>query len=207
MRLHKLAIIITAIILAFAFFRTHGSSASNTALGNLAASMQPGTWKELVTNNIAPTLGLTGGASGITFGFTENGAWDPVSGQFFYIGGDHSPTNPDTCPRFVSYTESTNTWQMLPKPAWFPCLQGSAMHGYDHTAIDPINRKLYHRPYNDMVVRRLDMASNTWADLPTIPSGVMANRNCCVGIAWFPERQSLIYASVEAFTNGSVIEY
>ncbi|PYS04371.1 MAG: hypothetical protein DMG16_02910, partial [Acidobacteria bacterium] len=71
------------------------------------------------------------------------------------------------------------------------------MHGYDHTAIDPLHRKLYYRPFNDMVVRRLDMASNTWTDLPVIPATVMANTDCCVGVAWFPERNSLIYASVE----------
>jgi hypothetical protein len=202
-----LAIIIVVSVLAFAFFRIHRASASSTPLGDLAASLQPGMWAELITNNIAPTLAFTGGAGGMTFGFAENGVWDPVTSQFFYIGGDHSPTMPDTCPRFVSYTESTNTWQMLPKPGWFPCTPLTAMHGYDHTAIDPVHRKLYHRPYNDMVVRRLDMTTNTWTDLPTIPLTVMANRNCCVGVAWFPERQSLIYASVESFANGSVIEY
>src|SRR5207253_3295245 len=131
-------IIVTA--LAFALFRAHGSSASaqasTTPLGDLAASVQPGTWAELTTNNIAPTLAFTGGASGMTFGFTENGVWDSVSRQFFFIGGDHAPLTPDTCPRFVSYTESTNAWQILPKPGWFPCTPSTAMHGYDHTAID-----------------------------------------------------------------------
>ena len=205
----KLAIFITVVALTVVAFRTRSFSQSTTALANLAASLQPGTWAELTTNNIAPTLAFTGGASGITIAFSENGVWDPVSRQFFYIGGDHSPTMPDTCPRFVSYTESTNTWQMLAKPAWFApkCTPGGAMHGYDHTAIDPLHRKLYYRPFNDMVVRRLDMASNTWTDLPVIPATVMANTDCCVGVAWFPERNSLIYASVETGTNGSVIEY
>src|SRR2546421_2435389 len=162
----KLAILITLVALALVPFRTRSFSQSTTALSNLAASLAPGTWAELTTNNIAPTLAFTGGASGTTFGFTENGVWDPLSRQFLYIGGDHSPTMPDTCPRFVSYLESTNTWQMLPEPAWFPCTPGSAMHGYDHTAIDPIHRNLYHRPYNDMVVRKLDMSTNTWVNLP-----------------------------------------
>ena len=202
-----LAIVIAVSALALAFFHTHSLSASTTPLADLANSLQPGTWAELATNNIAPTLAFTGGASGNTFGFTENGVWDPLSRQFLYIGGDHAPTMPDTCPRFVSYHESTNTWQMLPEPAWFPCTPGTAMHGYDHTAIDPIHRNLYHRPYNDMVVRKLDMSTNTWTNLPSIPTTVMANRNCCVGVAWFPERNSLIYASVETSSNGSVIEY
>src|SRR5947209_6356703 len=177
MRWRKLAILITIGALALALLCVHTSRASSTALGNLAASLQPGTWAELVTNNIAATLAFTGGASGNVFGFTENGVWDSGSGQFFYVGGDHSPTMPDTCPRFVSYTESTNTWQMLPKPGWFPCTPSTAMHGYDHTAIDPVHHRLYHRPYNDMVVRRLDLTTNTWTDLPAIPLTVTSNRN------------------------------
>src|SRR3989454_8294191 len=205
----KLAILITIGALALAFVRTRALSQSPTALAALAASLPPGTWGELTTNNIAPTLAFTGGASGNVFGFTENGVWDSGSGQFFYLGGDHSPTTPDNCPRFVSYTESTNTWQILTKPPWFAtkCVPLSAMHGYDHTGIDPVHRKLYHRPYTDMVVRRLDLSTNTWADLPTIPTSVMANNDCCVGVAWFPERNSLVYASIESGTNGSVIEY
>src|SRR5438128_1432897 len=208
-RWRKAATVITVTVLAFALFRAHGSSASaqasTTPLGDLAASLAPGTWGELITNNIAPTLASTGGDSGMTFGFTENGVWDPVSRQFFFIGGDHIPV-PPACPRFVSYTESTNTWQILPNPPWFAC-SGNGMHGYDHTAIDPVSRKLYHRPYGDMVVRKFDLASNSWSNLPQIPVNVMSDVNCCVGVAWFPERQSLIYASVETGTNGSVIEY
>src|SRR5207244_9491214 len=76
-----------------------------------------------------------------------------------------------------------------------------------HTAIDPVHRTLYHRPYGDMVVRKFDLTSNSWIDLPKIPVNVMSDVNCCVGVAWFPERQSLVYASVETGTNGSVIEY
>ena len=82
----KLAILITVVALAVVAFRTRSFSQSATALASLAASLQPGTWAELTTNNIAPTLAFTGGASGITIAFSENGVWDPVSRQFFYIG-------------------------------------------------------------------------------------------------------------------------
>src|SRR2546421_1786995 len=145
MRWRALATIIVVSALAFASFRIHSASASSTPLGDLAASLQPGTWAELITNNIAPTLAFTGGDSGMTFGFAEKGVWDGFSKQFVYIGGDHIPA-PPACPRFVSYSESTNTWQILPNPLWFPC-SGTGMHGYDHTAIDPVHRTLYHRPY------------------------------------------------------------
>src|SRR5438093_12125906 len=99
----KLAILTTLVALALVPFLTRGFSQNPTALANLAASLPPGTSAELTTNNIAPTLAFNGGASGMTFGFTENGAWHPVSRQFLSIGRDHSPTLPDTRPRFVSY--------------------------------------------------------------------------------------------------------
>jgi len=88
-RWRRVATVLTLSVLVFAFFRAHQSSASartTTPLRDLAASLQPGTWAELTTNNINATLGFTGGASGNTFGFTENGVWDSVSGQFFFIG-------------------------------------------------------------------------------------------------------------------------
>ena len=92
MRWRTVATIIAVSAVAFAFFRIHSSSASaqasTTPLGDLAASLQPGTWAELITNSIAPTLAFTNGDSGMTFGFAEKGVWDGVSKQFLYIGGD-----------------------------------------------------------------------------------------------------------------------
>src|SRR5690242_20199239 len=95
-----------------------GNAQAASALATLAASMTPGTWAELVTNNIDPVLALTSGATGTTMTYADTAVWDPVTHQVFFIGGDHDPLVPTKCPRFVSYTESTNTWQILPTPAW-----------------------------------------------------------------------------------------
>ncbi|HYR83881.1 MAG TPA: LamG-like jellyroll fold domain-containing protein [Terriglobia bacterium] len=190
-------------LLFFAPFHVQRTSAQTTALGTLAASMPQGSWAELATNNMAATLDNTGGSSGMTLPYSDDAVWDPVSKQLFFVGGDH---NPIPCyPRFVSYTDSTNSWQILPQPSWFPCQY--PMHGYHHTAIDPANGKLYHRPFNNPVVRKYDIASQTWTDLPAIPSSVINNLSCCTGVTWFPERNALIYASFESGANGVVAEY
>ena len=80
-----------------------------SALSDLAGSMSTGEWAELTTNNINPTLSADG-ASGMVFGYTEDIKWDPGSNQLFYMGGDHADAA-----HFISYTESNNTWQRLPK--------------------------------------------------------------------------------------------
>src|SRR5438128_270863 len=98
----------TAIALAFVIFFARIISAGGTTLGNLAASMEPGTWAEITTTNITATLSNTGGASGTILPYSDDGVWDPASRQFFFVGGDHNPSS--GCPRFVSYTESTDAW-------------------------------------------------------------------------------------------------
>lgn len=161
--------------------------------------MQPGTWAELTTTNMVPTLAQAGGASTIITAYSDDAVWDPVTKRFFFIGGDHFPINCD--PRFVSYSDATNAWQILPQPTWFPC---GAFHGYNHTALDPVNGKLYHRQFNLPLVHKYDIASGVWSVLPSIPSNVVSFIQCCVGVAWFPERQSLVYVSSASET---VAEY
>lgn len=188
---------------------TFKSTSAGTVLGDLAASMQPGTWAELTTNNINETISNTGGATGITIPYADGAEWFPGTRQLLFIGSDHFSTVPKQGARvrFVAYSENTNSWSILPDASWFPTPYPTPMHGYNHSAIDQVNGRLYHRPFNNMTVRKYDIASASWAALPAIPSSIMGYTNCCVGIAWFPERNSLIYVSIESGTNGSVIEY
>lgn len=174
-------------------------SASATALGDLAASMQPGTWAQLTTVNINPTLTNTGGASGFIFGYTDKAVWDPTTRQLFFIGGDHNGVA-----RFVSYADTTNSWQIQTQPPWIP---STVMHGYHHAAINAGSGTLYHRPYHDQTVRKYTIGTKTWIDLPTIPSSMMGYTSAAAGVEYFPERQSLIFASIESGTSGSVLEY
>src|SRR2546422_2811883 len=209
LRPRKTTIVITLGLLSIALWHARTSSATSTPLGDLATSMAEGSWAELPnTSNITAVLANTGGNSGMILGFSDDAVWDPVSQQLLFIGGDHYASG---CPRFVSYTESTNAWRILQEQnpwssTWSPC-GTTPMHGYDHTAIDPVHRKLYHRPYGSLVVRKYDIPTQLWSDLPAIPSNVMSFSQCCVGVEWFPERNSLIYASIESSTTGAVVEY
>jgi chitodextrinase len=159
------------------------ADAQTTAMGSLAAQMQPGTWAELVTNNIKATLGATTTSLNI-LGYATGGAWDPLSQQYFFIGSDHGEP-----PRFVSYSAKTNTWQRLPSPAWFA---GDSMHGYDHTTIDPATGTLYHRKFGSgrYEVWKYHIATAVWSRLPDPPAADY--QTCCMGLAFFPELNGLV---------------
>lgn len=153
-----------------------------TSLGQLAASMEPGTWSSLTTSNINGTLGASG-ASGNIVGYADDMVWDRGSRQAYFIGGDHNDLA-----QFVRYTESTNTWQRLSRPAWFP---GSTMHGYNHNAINEAAGEIYHRPFARNLVHRYNISSDTWTTLT--PPFASENPPCCDAIEYFPEMGGLVW--------------
>ncbi len=161
-----------------------------TALGQLAASMAPGTWAELSTLNMVPTLAADG-LGGSILDYAEDGAWDPVSQQFFFIGCDHPVDQNGDLARFVAYSAVTNSWRVLPEPYWFP---SEIMHGYDHNAIDAGRGIFYHRQYSQREVYRYDIAAGSWSQLPSVPVGVMGYSACCMGLEYFPEMNGLVLA-------------
>jgi hypothetical protein len=152
----------------------------------------------LTTNNINPTLANTGGASGFIFGYTESIKWDPVSRQLFFIGMDHNQPSGE---RFVSYAESTNSWQILPQPA---AMGGSGVgnvnHGYDHHALDPANRYLYFRyGFAARSVYRYQIDTKVWTKLSD--NNVLNYSQCCGGLDYFPELNGVVWA--QAGENGN----
>jgi hypothetical protein len=161
-----------------------------TALGLLAESMAPGTWAELPTLDMVPTL-IADGASGSILGYAEDGGWDPTTRQFLFVGCDHFFTADGDRLRFVAYSADTNAWRILPTPYWIP---DGINHGYDHNAIDPVHSRFYHRTYATRSVYRYDIAADTWTPLPDIPGSVMGYNNCCMGLEYFPELDGLILA-------------
>src|SRR5262245_21877731 len=157
-----------------------------TDLGKLASSLKPGEWAELKTENIVPTLQAKGN-SGAIFGYNEGAVWDPASRQIFYMGGDHNDPA-----RFVAYAADKNRWRILPQPEW---LGKTATHGYDHNALDPARGVFYYRAFSSKggVVHRYDIKAEKWSEL--LPIDTDEYLACCVGLAWFPERKSLVFAS------------
>jgi hypothetical protein len=208
----RYAVIIVMCLMVYALPVRADHSTLHTAATNLAA----GSWVELSTTNIVTALGGTSGASGFTFGYTDQMVWDHVGHKGYFIGSDHAACDTGS-PRFVQFDEATNTWSILSSPGWFPtnlCSGGTAMHGYHHTAIDWIGRKLYHRPYNNMTVQSYNLTSGTWSALTTIGIGSGASQigynSCCVGLSFLPWMGShgwLLYHSAENGANGTTLRW
>lgn len=180
---------------------------AGTALEDLAASMKPGTWAELKTNNINPTLTNTGGSSGFVFGYAEEVRWDPVTRKLYYIGMDHGQGQL----RFLAYSEANNTWSIIAEPppnmncATYPPQGCTPNHGYDHAALDPVGRHFYWRyGYADKKIHRYHLDNQTWEVLP--PNNLMQYVQCCGAIEYFPEMGGLIWVQGQsgAKTQGGV---
>src|SRR5947209_8203286 len=196
-------ILITLSVLAFINVQVHITSAASTALRSLAASMQPGTWASFTTNNINQTLSNTGGAAGSIFGYTEYIKWDRVGHRLYYMGSDHSTSSTQqNFARHVQYDEASNAWTILPQQSFGIFSPGNGAHGYDHGAIDPVNRYFYWRRYTDLTVYRYNMDTGVWNAMPQ--NNVIQFNSCCVGIDYFPELHGVLWAGDENGDNGGV---
>ncbi len=72
------------------------------------------------------------------------------------------------------------------------------MHGYDHLALDPTGRKLYHRYYNEDGMGRYDLDAQSWSDTAAANVSVQV----AGGIDWFPEVGKVIF-----FDSGGIYGY
>jgi hypothetical protein len=180
--------------------------ASATALGDLAAQMSAGEWRELATTNLVPVIKSEGGgAVGNILPYAEDAAWDPGTESFYYIGSDHQHSTGYA--KFICYSAESNTWREMPRPSWFGPITSSAMHGYDHNAIDARNGVLYFMQYCcSPSARKYDIKTATWTQLPYYNMGYQH----AGGLEYFPEIGGLIYATdngggdvyfYNAFTN------
>lgn len=160
----------------------HASSAAASPLTELAESLEPGEWGALETMEIDAVLSANG-ASGIQIPYSEDIVWDSATRQLLFVGGDHADIAD-----LVVYGEDTNTWETLERPGWIP---DSTMHGYDHSAIDPGRRFLYHRPFANNVVHRWDIDAQEWSELPSPPDNGVS---CCDALEFFPEMDGLLWS-------------
>lgn len=173
-------------------------SAGKTALQTCAESMTGGQWKELVTNGIRETLdNLQDVTDGNLMTYAEELSWDPARGVAYFVGGDHqTDMRQDNAARFVRYVEATNTWEIMPRPAWLPY---NANHEYDHSAINPSNGDFFHRRTFYPCVFRYTPSSGNWAFLP-LPNGQTPATcdsslydDCCEALEYYPEMGGLLW--------------
>jgi hypothetical protein len=158
---------------------------AQTALGQLAASMQPGTWAELTTNGLTNDLLYI--APGHLLQYADSAVWDPNSRQFLFVGGAHAP---DPNKRFITYNDATNSWRREADPYFFEFSSTAQIvwHAYDHNTIDPATGDFYYRPFYHATVYRYRIATKSWSALPDMPDSL----NCCAGMAYFPEMGGLV---------------
>jgi hypothetical protein len=141
--------------------------------------MAPGTWAELATIG-AEAAWTSTGISRVTLGYSEDLLWDPLTKTATFLGSDHG-----ACVKVPRYHEATNTWSLLPQPAWTPqspCIQ--TMHGYDESALNPATGHFYHRRGGSSQVWRRDPATGTWTALP--PLTLLQYVSCCGALEWVP---------------------
>lgn len=180
--------ILRLLVVGFLIIFFQPTSAMATALGDLAAQMQPGTWAELKTNNFDGVLNFPGGNPAANIlEYADSAAWDPISQQFLFIGGSHYEST-----KFVTYSALTNSWTVMPQPPWCGC--GIQWHSYDYNAINPVKGEFY------VAFQKYNIASKTWSAVPSIP-GVTFGR-AHLAVEYFPEMNGLIIIG-----DGAVYHY
>src|SRR5262245_14165116 len=145
-----------------------------TTLGNIAASMQPGTWAQVAQTNINAILGV-GPSTGNKLPFASSAAWDSSRLKLHYVGNDHGEPS-----SYIVYDATTNSWT---NTGTIPVHSG---HGYDHLSLNPNSGSLYVREYG------ISPGGNTIWELPMGGSWAVKTQwpntayiNVANGTAWW----------------------
>jgi hypothetical protein len=150
---------------------------AGTALGNLAASMAPGTWAQLNVSNQNALLGV-GNVSGSMIGFCNTMPWNPHSKVIEIVGMDHNWG----MVRHVRYDVATNQFVLVAADAG---LGSATQHGYDHNTVNPYTGDLYHRVFGGFTgtisSRKKVLGGSSFAAIPN----VSANEQVAIGATWW----------------------
>jgi len=168
-----------------------------TPLGDLAATVQPGQFKVLTTNNfnlngVPGGILVPPGGSGSILEYTDEAQRNPVTKKIYIIGCARSSDgsaqyacstsdSPDS--RWVEYDEASNSWRTLPAAPF-----SIAHHGYDHAALDPASGDYFFRVESSSTVWRY--SGGNWSRLPDMPSA----GPCCGALEYFPDLGGLVFA-------------
>jgi hypothetical protein len=184
---------------------SQASAPNGSQLATLAASMPPGAWAQLATNNFNDGNEMRPRSGGSALEYTDKaGAWDSLGKTIILLGGSHPGAN-SPCPNwsdiFAKYAESTNTWSnnfdsSLPDPCptaddAFVTLGGIG-HSYQHNTIVPSTGDLYHRQYSSGKVMFWSQKAQTWNQCSVINPGFRSFQ-VAGALAYFPDRNSLVF--------------
>jgi hypothetical protein len=149
----------------------------NTVLGDLAASMAPGTWAQLTVSNQDAILGV-GSVSGTMIHFSNSMPWNPFSKVIEIVGMDHDWG----MQRHVRYDVRTNQFVLV---AADDGLGTQTQHGYDHNTVNPYTGDLYHRMFSGFTGTissfKKVLGGASFVALP----GVSATEQVAIGATWW----------------------
>lgn len=152
------------------------AQSDGTTLGNLAASMQPGTWAELQSTGAHAAFS----ADESIFEYADRMVWDTIGKQALFYGSSDPGGSQNH--KLIRYQASNNTWTVLNDPPW----AGSQLiaHSYKHNVIDVAGRRLYYRV----------MGSDNrefWSVSLDDPNGGWTRRASVDGIAYVQDASAL----------------
>ena len=183
---HAAAVVLAAIFIA----APH--AASGTELGDLAASMAPGEWRELSTEGFEGILVPPGG-EGALLEYMDEALQNPLTRKIYIIGcaratgGSGSYVCDTTTAEdagWIEYDENTNAWRDMP-----PSPVSPGFHSYDHAAMDPATGDYY---YREIDADAWKYAAETWTSIPRIAESEY-EIPCCSGFEFFPELGGLVF--------------
>lgn len=182
-------------LLIAGFISTQAMPAFASALGDLAAKMNPGQWAEF------PTNGFNNGGILVTddgdgfLQYTDEALWDPIKRQIYVIGTSrgNSAQYGMINQKWIAYSEGLNTWTVLPQLPFY-----IGFHSYDHAALDTRTGDYYVKIVGgdfatDREVHKFTASSQTWSKLPDMP--VSGDAPCCSALEYFPELGGIVYVN------------
>ncbi len=155
--------------------------AGKTVLSELAASMKPGSWAKLETKGLTRELTHVTPRELSIFGWSDDGAWDPVSGQFLFMGFRLEL-------KFVAYSEKTNEWRQVPTFKW--PLKSSMGHPYGNNAVDPAKSIFFHHVSSSPLIYAFDTREEKWSELPPCP---FKSSTYGWAIEFFPDMNAMLF--------------
>lgn len=146
--------LIFAVLVSLASMEARAVDLTKTALGQAAATLQPGQAVKFNT----PTY-QTIPMEGDQYYYGDSAVWNPVKQRIEYVAAavTGSPRH------YYLYDVATDQWSVDDTGLW----AGNG-HGFDSNAVDTVSGIHYFAKYGGPVVQR-DDASGTWTALPATP--------------------------------------
>ena len=133
--------------------------AVNNSLSALAASMNAGTWAELIATDIDAVVGVGhAGNSEVAIPYANSAPWCPIRKRIVIVGADHGDLA-----RHMEYDDATNRFLHIG-------MAPGGVHHYQHVAVDPYAGDIYFRLGSGRDLYRY--TGTEWRLVTTIPVNV-----------------------------------